>query len=1078
MISVRSFGASSAHEGLWRAQEMFPDTLNHALTLWNVDGELDASIMEAAFLRVMDEAEVLRVNFVDDGSGLRLVPRELGDWRPFFLDLSAEDDPERAARKAVAEVLRQPFNLERDLLFRLGVVKLAQARSVLVIIYHHLISDGYGASGLLSRRFAEVYTALAQGSDVAELPHPWDVESFTTTAAEYRTSEQFTEDTAFWRDYLTDAPAPAQVPRVALSEEVRSALDEPMNSADRWGHLTESIGMVSRTLTVPRIDVDAWSEAAKSMGVWMSSMLTAAAAVYLRHRCDRQEFLLSLAVANRGGVASRTPGLAVNVVPVRVNVPLGATFTDIADAIGDETYEIFDHATHHYSEIQRASGTVLNDRGSFGAVVNIVEFPEHLQFDGSPARFLGGTTGTFEELAIAVYTDGSTDRDLFIRLDAPAGLYSRAELRFIGEDLIAHIHAVVSADDEQRVGALDVVSGVERDRVLTAPNNTEVAVPGLTVPELFARQVVRAPDAVAVVSDGMVVSYRDVDERSSRLARALQRQEVGPETVVAVALPRSVDLIVAVLGVVKAGGAYLTVDPAEPVTSVARDASVRVLLTDRATAVPFTGEREVRTVLFDDIQSEVADDDGAVEVPVRSHRDGLLAVMHGTGPTGAATGVALTHRNMERFVLDRRWREGGEGAVLWHAPSTYDALPLDVWVPLLNGGRVVVAPSGELDVDTLAEVQAVHGISRVWLSAHSFSAIAAGRPKALAGLREVWTGGDRVSVAAVRRVREACPELTVVSGHGPTESTVFAASHRLAADEPLHHTDTVGRPMDNTALYVLGPGLAPTPVGVAGELYVAGPGVARGYPGRPGATAERFVPCPFGPIGGLMYRTGDRVRRAAEGSIEYVGRADARTEVRGVRVEPAEVEAVLSEHPGLAQVVVAAKENDSGQRRLAAFVVPAGGSDPQAGPSDGDLRRFATGRLPEIMVPSAFVVLERLPLTLGGRLDSASLPNPVFDDRQHRAPRDRTERVLAEAFAEVLELDRVVGVDEDFFDLGGNSLRAIRLVGLIRAGLSQEVSIRTLFTARTIAGLSGMWKDLAQSSRPALRRRTKNGEVL
>lgn len=1076
---MRSFGASSAHKGLWLAQKMSSDTLNHALVMWDVDGGLDATVMESAFLHVLGEAEVLRVTFVDDGSGLRLVPRELGDWRPFFLDLSAEADPEQAAREALADMVRQPFDLERDLLFRLGVVKLAATRSLLVIAYHHLISDGYGAGGLLSRRLAEVYTALVRGEKAPELPHPWDAESFAVEAAEYLASPKFTGDTEFWRDYLADAPAPAQVPRVALSDPMRSALSEPMSSADRWAEVAGAIGMVSRTLTVPCAEAEAWAETAKSMGVWMSSMLAAAAAVFFRHRCDRPEFLLSLAVANRVGTASRTPGLAVNVVPVRVGVPLGATFTEIADAIVDETYEIFGHTACHYSDIQRASGTALSGRGSFGAVLNVVEFAEQLHFAGNPARHLGATTGTFDELSIGVYTDGSADSDLFVRLDAPAGLYSRAELRFIGEELIAYIRAVTAAGS-QPVGALDVVSGVERDQVLTAPNDTDVPLPGLTVPELFARQVERFPDAVAVVSGDVTVPYRDLDDRSSRLAEALRRRGVGAETVVAVAMPRSVDLAVALLGVVKAGGACLPIDPAFPtrwIRSVVTDSPARMLLTDAATADVLTADLDVPAVVVaDDIRSETTTDDGEStrEVPVPVRRDNLLAVTYGSGPAGAATGVGVTHRNMERFVMDRHWRQGDHGVALWHSPHTSDALALELWAPLLSGGRVVVAPAAELDADALTEVVAAHEISAVWLSAGLFSAIAAGRPECLAGLREVWTGGDRVSAAAVRRVREACPRLTIVSGHGPAETTGFAACHRLAPDESVDRAGTAGRPADHTALYVLGPGLAPVPVGVAGELYVAGPGVARGYLGRPGRTAERFVPCPFGPDGGLMYRTGDRVRWGADGRLAYVGRADAQAEVRGVRVESAEVEEVLSEHPGLAQSVVVGREDDSGQQRLVAYVTPAGGLP---GPSGEDLRRFAAGRLPEFMVPSAFVVLERLPVTAGGRVDRASLPEPEFGDGRYLAPRNRTERVLAEAFADVLEMDRV-GIDEDFFDLGGNSLRAIRLVGLIRAELNLEVSIRTLFAARTISGLSDMWEGLARSSRPALRKRTKAGEVL
>ncbi|MFF3862591.1 amino acid adenylation domain-containing protein [Streptomyces sp. NPDC002209] len=1073
---MRSFGASSAHKGMWRAQEMAPDTPNHALTMWDVDGELDTAVIESAFLHVMGEAEVLRVNFVDDGSGLRLVPRELGDWRPFFLDLSAEADPEQAAREALADMVRQPFDLSKDLLFRLGVVKLAEARSLLVIAYHHLISDGFGAGGLLSKRLAEVYTALVRGEDVPEMPHPWDAESFAAEATDYLASPKFTEDMDFWRDYLKDAPAPAQVPRVALSDSLRAALSQPMSSADRWSEVAETIGMVSRTLTVPRAEADVWTETATSMGVWMSQMLTAAAAVFFRHRCDRPEFLLSLAVGNRVGVASRTPGLAVNVVPVRVAVPLGATFAEIADAMVDETYELFGHTACHYSDIQRASGTVLSGRGSFGAVMNVVEFVEQLHFADSPARYSGATTGTFEELSIGVYTDGSADSDLYIRLDAPASLYHRAELRFLGEELIAHIRAVVAAGT-QPIGALDVVGGVERDGVLTAPNDTDVPLPGLTVPELFALQVERDPYAVAMVSGDSEVSYRELDERSSRLAAALRRRQVGPETVVAVALPRSVDLAVALLGVVKAGGAYLPVDPALPaeqITSQVAGSSARALLTDAATAGALSSGLDVPAIVFDDIPSDGAADenDAAPEAAAPSHQDGLLAVMHGSATAGAATGVAVTHRNMERFVKDRHCKEAGHGTVLWHAPHTADALALELWVPLLNGGRVVVAPAGELDIDALTAVRAAHEISTVWLPAGLFSAIAAERPESFAGLREVWTGGDRVSTAALRRVREACPELTIVTGHGLTETTVFAAYQRLAADEPVRLASAVGRPMDNTALYVLGPGLAPVPVGVTGELYVAGPGVARGYAGQPGPTAERFVPCPFGPAGGLMYRTGDRVRWGTGGRLEYVARADAQVDVRGVRVELAEVEEVLSEHSGLAQSVVVVKEDGSGQQRLVAYVVPVRGQ----AVSGEELRRFAAGWLPESMVPSVFTVLERLPVTVNGTVDRASLPEPEFDAK-YRAPRNETERVLAAAFADVLELDRV-GIDEDFFDLGGNSLRAIRLVGLIRAELNQEVSIRRLFAARTITGLSDMWKDLAQSSRPTLRRRTREGAVL
>lgn len=1077
MIPVRSFGASSAHRGLWLEQQLAPGTVNHALFMWDVDGRLDVAVMESAFRHVLDEAELLRITFVDDGSqeggaGLRLAPRELGDWRPFYLDVSAAPDPEEAARAALAEVVGQPFDLERDVLVRLGLVELASDRFLVVVAYHHLVSDGYGAGGLLSRRIAEVYSALAAGSEVPQLAHGWDVEPVAAEDAAYRASRRFADDAEFWRAYLADAPAPARIPHIPLSDPARAELAEPMSSADRWAQLAGAIGVASRTLTVSRAEAARWAEAAESMGVWMSSLVAGAAAVLFRHRCDLPEFLFSLAVGNRVGLASRTPGLAVNVVPVRLRVPLDATFAELADALGNETYEIFGHAACHYSDIQRASGTALSDRASYGAVVNVVDFLEQIWFGGHPARYVGGTTGVFAELALCVYYDGSPDSDLFVRLDAPANLYSGAELRFIGDELVGFLRALIATGPGTPIGSLDVIGGAGRDQPPAVPQRgTEEPVRASTIPELFARQIAQSPDVTAVVSGEASLSYRALDARSTVLAEELRRCGVGPDVVVGVAMPRSVDLVVALLAVSKAGGAYVPIDPGHPVERVGpvlRDAAARLVLADPASAATLPPDPDVPTVVLDG--GPLAGTAGGRAVLGSPNPDNLVAVLPSTAADGVARGVALTHRNMQRFVTDAHGADE-RGSVLWHSPVTSDALAIEVWLPLMNGGRVVVAPPGELDADMMTRVRAAHRISTVWLAPGAFSMIAKGRPDCLEGLREVWTGGDAVPAAAVARVRQACPEVTIRGRHGPTETTVFATVHGFAdyAEGAWQCAVPIGRPTAGTGVHVLGPGLTPVPVGVVGEMYVAGPSVARGYAGRPGQTAERFVPCPLGPPGALMFRTGERVRRDAEGRFEYVGRADEEPRV----VAQAEIEQVLTRHPAVVQSVVAARRDASGQHRLVGYVVPMGG---RAGLPGEDLFRFAAERLPDPMVPSMFVVMDRLPHTPNGRIDRAALPEPALADGSYRAPRTDTERALAAAFAEALEVDRV-GLDDDFFDLGGNSLRAIRLSGLVRDKLNLEMSIRTLFTARTVAKLSTRCKDLSRSSRPALRRRTRDGHV-
>ncbi|HJP73362.1 MAG TPA: amino acid adenylation domain-containing protein [Pseudonocardiaceae bacterium] len=1062
---MRSFNASSAQKGMWLAQKMAPDSPNHPLFMWDVDGELDVAVMESTFRYVLTEAEVLRVTFVDDGDEVRLTARELGDWAPFYLDLSNEDDPEQAARDALSDLIREPFDLERDILFRMGVIKLEAARYLISIAYHHLVTDGFGSTGMLSRRLAEVYTALVSGQDVPKLPEPWDAEPFAKEQAEYLASDAFTEDQEFWRDYLTNAPAPAQLPRIPMSESMRSALAEPVSRVDRWAQqLGGAIGMVSRTLSVTHTEADIWAETAKSMGVWMSSLISSAAAVFLRHRCNLPEFMFLLVVANRSGTAAKNPGVAVNVVPVRVKVPLDATFSDIADAMVDETYEIFGHTACHYSEIQRASGTELSDRGSYGAAVNVVDFVDTIMFGEHQAGYLGATTGVFDELSVTISADGRPDGDLYIRLDAPKNLYTGAELRFIGAELIAYIRALMVADPEQPIGTLNVPSGPERDRLLTAPNETDAPLPGMTIPELFARQAAESPDSIALVSGTETVTYQSLDERSTQLAEALRLREIGQEAVVAIALPRSIDLVVAQLAVLKAGGAYLPLDPAQPIVrvkSVIADAAVRAVLTDAATIGLIPSSLDIPTLLLEDeIGAEITG--AALGAP---RLDNLAAVLYSFGSAGQATGVALTHGNLQRFVLDRRWQANGSITTLWHSPNTFDASVFEVWVPLVNGGRVVVAPQGELDARNLPG-----GVSTLWLSAGQFSAIAT---QPIPGLRDIWTGGDAVSAAVLSRARQANPDVTILSGYGPTETTVLATAHRLTEDDDGHNAVQIGRPLDNTSVYVLGPGLTPVPVGVTGELYVAGIGVARGYAGRSAQTATRFVACPFGASGQVMYRTGDRVRWGTDGKLEYVGQLGSEARIRGFRVDPAEIEEVLTGHSGVAQAIVVAKTDNSGQQRLVAYVV-AGGGDSQV--SSSDLRLYAADRLAEFMVPSVFVVLERLPLAANGKLDRAALPEPEFGG-EYRAPRDDDERALAKAFADVLELDRV-GIDDDFFDLGGNSLRAIRLVGLIRAELNIEVSIRTLFATRTVAAVSSMRKDLARSSRPTLRKRTKDGQVV
>ncbi|WP_448320965.1 non-ribosomal peptide synthetase, partial [Streptomyces sp. CO7] len=434
--------------------------------------------------------------------------------------------------------------------------------------------------------------------------------------------------------------------------------------------------------------------------------------------------------------------------------------------------------------------------------------------------------------------------------------------------------------------------------------------------------------------------------------------------------------------------------------------------------------------------------------------DRLAYVMFTSGSTGLPKAVAVRHRDVASLATDSRFGDGVCARVLLHSPVAFDAATFEVWTPLLTGGTVVVAPGDVLDAPLLRRLATTGGgLSALWLTAGLFRLLAQDAPDCLTGLRQVWTGGDVVPATAVRRVLTACPGLTVVDGYGPTETTTFATSHALDDAAAVPDTVPVGTPLDDLRLHVLDARLRPVPPGCPGELYVSGEGVARGYLGRPGDTAARFLADPYGPPGTRMYRTGDLARRRDDDTVEFLGRADDQVKIRGFRVEPGEAEAALAAHPDVTDVAVVARQDGPGAKRLVAYVVGEAGQHPDA------ILEFARRALPDYLVPAAVVPLAALPLSANGKVDRAALPAPAGDPRPagrpHVEPRTDAERRAAEVFADVLGGERP-GAQDDFFLLGGDSILSIRLAARLAETFGTDVSPRAVFDHPTPAALAAL----------------------
>jgi amino acid adenylation domain-containing protein len=1063
---------SFAQERLW-----FLDRLEPGSAFYNVPmavrlrGPLDASALERALGEIVRRHEALRTAFPERNGG---PVQEIAPFRGFALpveDLSGLDDAERDAevRRRAAEDAAKPFDLAAGPLFRLALLRLADGEHVLLACMHHIVSDEW-SMGVLLGELSALYAACREGGE-SPLPElPVQYADYAVWQREHLSGEALEGQMAYWRERLAGAPALLELPT-----------DRARPAAQTY-HGAHEQAELSREL------LERLTALGRGEGATLFMTLLAAWQVLLSKYAGTDDVVVGSPVAGRTRrEVEGLIGFFLNTLVLRTDLGGAPSFREVLRRVRGVTLGAYEHQEVPFERLVED----LQPQRSLGhaplfQVMFALKGAEAVQggLPGVEVEGLGAevVTSKFDlTLSVAAHPDG-----LGAGLEYNTDLFERGTVR----RMLEHLERVLeqaAADPDLPLSELGLLGDDER-RQIEAWNRTAAEYPAdRCVHHLFEAQAERTPDAVAVTYAGGSLTYRELDRRAERLAHHLRGLGVGPDARVALCLERGPEMMTALLGILKAGAAYVPLDPAYPQPRLAymlEDSGARVLLTQRSLAgqLPeFGGE----TVVLDGTPLPPApspargegEHDGAEEsaavagcslFPVALHAarapdepcslspDNLAFVIYTSGSTGWPKGVAMPHRPLVNLLAwqERHWRRPGPRVTLQFATISFDASFHEVFSCWSAGGRVVlIDEERRYDPAGLLDLMEREGVERAFMPAVALQHLAeeADRRGAVPSrLAEVQTAGEALRITEPMRRWFAALGAPLHNHYGPTETHVVTASTLDGDPEGWPLLPDIGGPIANSACHVLDGGLAPLPVGVPGELYLGGACLARGYLGRPELTAEKFVPDPFsGEAGARMYRTGDRVRWLATGALEFLGRTDAQVKLRGFRIEPGEIEAVLEAHAAVREAVVEVR-GEGAEKQLVAYVVAAEGSTP----GTAELREHARGSLPEHMVPGAFVVLERLPLTPSGKVDRRALPAPEYtaEDR-YVAPRTPTEEALAGIWAEVLHLERV-GVMENFFELGGHSLRATRVVSGVREVFGIELPLRALFEAPTVARLA------------------------
>lgn len=1061
ILRNKPLALSFAQERLWFLNRLQPDSTAYNITaLAPFRGGVNPKILHQALASLAARHEILRTAFAErDGAPAAMIAADL-DLTVEFEDLAELPESERTARldKLVDSEARQPFDLTRLPLFRVSVVRIDAEQHFLLLTIHHIISDGRSL-GIFFEELAELYAALDNGRAPALRPLLLQYADYAAWQRKRLPGATLAKELEYWKQKLAGASGVLTLP------------------TDRRRPAIQNFEGGVRRFVLPAETSAALKHLALDSGATNYMMLLTVLKTLLFRYTRQSDILVGAAVENRlHREFEPLIGLLVNTLVLRTDVAGDMTTRELLRRVRETVLEAHAHRNLPFEKLVNAlqPGRTLTHSPLFQ--VAFILQNTHL----SSAFETASRSSTFDLSLYMWEGEGNRFHGAF---EYSTELFDAGTI----DRMAAHFTVLAEAmalKPDSPINRLPLLTAGERKELLQTWNQTTTAYPrDRLIHDLFAEQALLHPQKVAVIHRGSrgtvesrrTLTYRVLEVESNRLARYLRALSRGEDLRIGISLERSPATIIAMLAVLKAGGAYVPIDPAYPAERLAfllEDAGVGILVTlsQHVSRFPhYAG----RVVCLDRDAAAIA---ANVADPLTSSAtpESLAYLMYTSGSTGRPKGVAVPHRAVVRLVKETDYaRFGPDEIFLGCAPVSFDASTFEIWGSLLNGGMLVLSPEAVPTPRQLAAMIAEDGITTMWLTAGLFHQMVDAELERLASVPQLVAGGDVLSPVHVNRLLERLAGGVLLNGYGPTENTTFTCCHRMAAGTRVDETVPIGRPIANTRVYVLDPALEPLPVGVPGELFIGGDGLALGYWQREDLTAEKFVSNPFG--AGRLYRTGDRVRYRADGSLEFLGRTDNQVKIRGFRIELEEIENVLRGHPAVQDAVVVAHRDAYGSNSLDCHIVA---RIPFAGDM-AEVRRYLAERLPDYMLPSIIVELESLPLNSNGKVDRKALPEAQLARNTTVEPRTPLEAQLLKFWEQVLDVQGI-GIRDNFFELGGHSLLAVRLFSRLEkvfgplplSMLFQEPTVEQMAARLSERGFVPQWRSLvpiqAGGSRPPL----------